>query len=258
MYIDTHAHIDDEQYHDEPVSAIIGRATEAGVKYIIAPGSDLESSLKLRTYADDHSRVFFAAGIHAHEASKFSEKDYLEIKKILSHQKAVAVGEIGLDYHYDFSPRAKQIEVFRRFLHLAGELDKPMIIHCREAEKDLHSILREEGKDARGVIHCYTGSREWARKFLDLGFYMGFTGIITFKNATDLRKVVEMTPIERILTETDSPYMTPAPQRKIRRNEPMFVTYIADRIAEIKGVEKEKAVPVFMDNARKCFKLDVL
>lgn len=254
IYIDTHAHIDDDQFDDISVENVLKNAGDADVKYVIAPGIDLASSLKLKNYADRFAQVFFSAGIHAHEASKFYEKDYFQIKKLIYHTKAVAVGEVGLDYHYDFSPRLMQIHVFKRFVELALKTHKPMIIHCRESEEDMFNILREN-PGVRGVIHCYTGNVEWAKKFVELGFYIGFTGVITFKNSQELRQVVSETPIERILTETDSPYMSPAPYRKVRPNEPRYVTVVADKIAEIKGIEKEEACKIFLENAQKCFDL---
>lgn len=252
IYIDTHAHLDDSQFNDILAENAVKNAGDAGVGYIIAPGIDLASSLKLKDQAEKFHQVFFSAGIHTHEASKFYEKDYVHIKKLLSHPKAVAVGEVGLDYHYDFTPRLMQIHVFKRFVELAQKTDKPMIIHCREAEEDMFNILCNN-PGVRGVIHCYTGNGEWAKKFLSLGFYLGFTGVITFKNSQELRQVVFDTPIDRILTETDSPYMTPAPHRKIKPNEPRYVTLIADKIAEIKGIEREKACEIFLQNAGECF-----
>lgn len=257
MYIDTHAHINDEAYNNEPPEELLKRAEKDGVKYVIAPGVDLESSQELKDYSEKFPGVFFAAGIHAHDASKFYERDYVIIKHLLDHPKAVAVGEIGLDYHYNFSPKVLQKHVLNRFLKLAINIDKPVIIHCRKAEEDLYSMLRKMPNIPRGVIHCYTGGIDWAKKFLDMGFYLGFTGIITFKKSEEIRNVVRNTPIDRILTETDSPYMTPSPNRKIRPNEPRFVTFIADKIAEIKGMKKEEALPVFIKNAEKCFGIEL-
>jgi len=256
MYIDTHAHINDEAY-SEPVENILKRARQKDVRYIIAPGIDLESSRKLKDYSKKFSGVFFASGIHAHEASKFCEKDFVFIKHLLENPKAVAIGEIGIDYHYDFSPRSLQKHVLERFLKLAVKINKPVILHCREAEEDLYSMLKEMPEIPRGVIHCYTGNLYWAKKFLDMGFYLGFTGIITFKKSEDLRDVVRNTPINKILTETDSPYMTPAPHRKVRPNEPQYVTFITDKIAEIKGLDKEEALPVFINNAEECFGVEL-
>ncbi|MCD4784263.1 MAG: TatD family hydrolase [Candidatus Eremiobacteraeota bacterium] len=257
MYIDTHAHINDEAYNNESPENLLKRAKEDGVKYVIAPGVNIESSRQLKDYSEKFPGVFFASGIHAHEASKFYEKDFLEIKHLLEHPKAVAVGEVGLDYHYEFSSRTLQKHVLSRFLKLAISIDMPMIIHCREAEEDFYSMLKEMPKIPRGVIHCYTGDVKWAKKFLDMGFYLGFTGIITFNKSEEMRDVVRNTPIDRILTETDSPYMTPSPRRKIRPNEPRFVTFVADKIAEIKGLKKEEALPVFVKNAEKCFGIEL-
>jgi TatD DNase family protein len=257
MYIDTHAHIDDEQFQHEPVEELISRAGEKGVRYIIAPAVGTESAAKLMEYADRIPGVYFAAGIHAHDALKFFEKEYVTIKKMLAHPKAVAVGEIGLDYYYDFSPRSMQIHVLERFVKLASLLDKPVILHCRQAEEDLYNILKSANGKLRGVVHCFSGNEEWAKRFLDLGLYLGFTGAVTFKNSEQTRQVVETIPIDRILTETDSPWMTPAPFRKIKPNEPAYVGVVADKIAEIKGVDKEKAAEIFLDNADRCFNLNL-
>jgi len=257
MYIDTHAHIDDKQFQHEPVSELIKRAGEKNVNYIIAPAVDTESAAKLMEYSEQFPGVFFAAGIHAHDALRFFEKEYVALKKMLSHPKAVAVGEVGLDYYYDFSPRSMQIHVLGRFVKLALLTDKPLILHCRDAEEDLYDILKKEKGNLRGVIHCFSGNTEWAERFVELGFYLGFTGAVTFKNSEHTREVVKTVPVDRILTETDSPYMTPAPFRKIKPNEPAYIPVIADKIAELKGIGSVEAARVFLDNADQCFNLNL-
>ena len=251
--IDTHAHLDDESMGN--TENLVKQADESGVKYIIAPGVDLDSSLKVRDLADRFPGVYFAAGLHAHDASKFIERDLLQIKKMLTHKKAVAVGEIGLDYHYDFSPRSIQRHVLKRYLDLAVKIGKPVILHCREAEEDLFSILKEYDDKIRGVIHCYTGGVEWAEKFVKIGFYIGFTGVITFKKSESIREVVKTVPSHRLLTETDAPYMTPVPYRG-KINQPANVRIVAEKIAEVKGMTLEQMERTFLENASACFGVD--
>ncbi|MCE1247677.1 MAG: TatD family hydrolase [Firmicutes bacterium] len=255
MYIDTHAHLDDEQFRHEPVEELLKRAGEKNVRYIIAPAVGTESAAKLMEIAEQFPNVYFAAGIHAHDALSFFEKEYVTLKKMLAHPKAVAVGEVGLDYFYNFSPRSMQIHVLRRFVRLSLITGKPLILHCRDAEQDLYDILKEENGKLTGVIHCFSGNEEWAKRFLDLGFYLGFTGAVTFKNSEHTRNVVATVPSDRILTETDAPYMTPAPFRKIKPNEPAFIPVIADKIAEVKGIDSVEAAGIFVENAEKCFNI---
>lgn len=252
MFIDTHAHIDDKSFNEEKPEEIIARAKDADVGIIITPGIDYGSSLNLKGFADLYPEVYFAVGLHAHDAKNFTEKDFISMKKLLAHEKALAVGEVGLDYHYEFTARSLQKHVLKRFLDLAAKISKPLILHCREAEEDLYEMLSQYGGGLRGVIHCYTGNREWAKKFLDLGFYIGFTGIVTFKNSDEIRKVVEETQDDRILSETDSPYMTPAPHRG-KRNEPAHLPLIVEAIAKIKGKSVEKMSQLLLSNAEKCF-----
>lgn len=252
MYIDTHAHLDDNRYKGFEAE-VIKRAKDSGVKSIIIPASNTESSQIAQELANSFSQVYFAAGIHCHEADSFYEKNYVKIKNLLKDPKSIAVGEVGLDYHYDFTTPSLQKHVLKRFLDLALKVDKPLILHCREAEEDLYNMLKPYDNSLRGVIHCYTGGIYWAEKFLELGFYLGFTGIVTFKKSKDLRQVLESIPIERILTETDSPYMTPEPYRSKPMNEPAYVRYVAEAIAKVKGVEFNKAGQIFIENAEKCF-----
>lgn len=253
-YIDTHAHLDDEAFSNP--AEVIERAEEAGVEYVIAPASNLASARKLQKMADDFPRLFFAAGIHAHEAKAFDEISYLEIKKILDHPKVIAVGEVGLDYHYDFSPRSLQVQVLKRFLELAAQRDLPLILHCREAEEELLAILGEFDRPLRGVVHCYTGEAKWAVRFVEMGFFIGFTGIVTFKKSDRIRQVVQEIPLDRILSETDSPYMAPHPHRG-KTNEPAYLPLVADEIARIKGIEPEEMQKILLENAKKCFSLPI-
>jgi TatD DNase family protein len=255
MFIDTHAHLDDPSYNEAPISEVIKRAHNASVEYIIAPGINLPSSNKVKEISDRFDEVYFSAGIHCHNALEFTKNALWEISNLLDNPKGIAVGEVGLDYHYDFSPRDVQMRVLENFLELAITKNKPMILHCREAEEDLWKMLKAYEGKVNGVIHCYTGSAEYAEKFVSLGFYIGFTGVITFKNSSSIREAVMVVPDDKILTETDSPYMTPIPYRG-KRNEPMHIPLIAEKLASIKEKSTEEFYPMLLNNARECFGVD--
>jgi len=210
MLIDTHAHL--EMLEDIP--QVIERARDTGIERIVAVSSDLISSNKTVEIAEDFPMVFTAVGIHPHEASSFDEEVLSQIEDLCNEQKVVAIGETGLDYHYMHSPRDIQINSFRRHIELAKKLDLPLIIHVREAHDDVLKMLKEEAAwETMGVIHSFTGDYETARKYIDEGFYISFSGILTFKNAEDIRQAARKIPIERILIETDSPYLAPIPFR---------------------------------------------
>jgi len=192
-------------------------------------------------------------GMHPHDAKGVSEEDFRRLKDLTADPKVVAVGETGLDFYYNHSPRQIQIEIFCRFIHMARETGLPLVVHNREAQREVVEILRREGKgDLRGVVHCFTGNYEDAREILDMGFYLSFTGIITFKNADSLREVVRKLPLDRVLVETDSPYLAPVPYRG-KRNEPAFVRYVAEALAQVKGLSLQEVAQATTDNARKLF-----
>jgi TatD DNase family protein len=252
LFIDTHAHIDDKAFASTSTDELIRNADAAKVKHIIAPAVDLNTSINLRNIAEKYPQILFAAGFHCHEASEFSEDNIEMFKKLLQHEKCVAVGEIGLDYHYNFSPSDVQVEVLKTFLDLAVLIKKPVILHCREAEEDLLNILKLYGNKIKGVVHCYTGSEKYALEFVKLGFYIGFTGIITFKKCDEIREVVASIPADRILAETDSPYMTPVPYRG-KRNEPAYLPFVAAEIAKIKQLSSDAMQQILVKNASECF-----
>jgi TatD DNase family protein len=255
VFIDTHAHIDDKAFSSTTIETILENAKKEKVRYIISPAIDIDSSIRLRDISEKYSKIYFAAGLHCHEASRYSVNDIERFRLVLEHEKAVAVGEVGLDYHYNFSPRHVQIDVLKEFFELAFSMNMPLILHCREAEKDLLELLETYDGKLKGVIHCYTGSKQFASEFLELGFYLGFTGIVTFRKSSEIREVAASTPVDRILTETDSPYMTPVPYRG-KRNEPSFIPYIARELASIKGIPLETLEPVLLENASNCFDRD--
>ena len=250
MFIDSHAHLDDTRF-DEDRQSVIESLHENGIDTVINIGADIESSKRSIEFAEKYSFIYAAAGVHPSECSNMTEDDILTLVKLLSHKKCVALGEIGLDFHYDFTPKDIQRTWFARQLQLAKELDKPVIIHDREAHSECFDGVKKYGN--KGVFHCYSGSAEMAKELVKLGFYVSFTGAITFKNASKLLLAVEAVPIDRIMIETDCPYMAPVPFRGVR-NEPKYVRYVAEKIAEIKGETVEKIAEITAENTRKLFK----
>lgn len=252
MLIDTHAHL--EMLQD--VTDVIERAKEAGVEGIVTASSDLISSKKSVEIASEFPTVFAAVGIHPHEASGFSEEALSEIEELSRGKRVVAIGETGLDYHYMYSPREVQIHSFRGHIRLAKKLDLPLVIHVRDAHEDTIRVLREEGEEhIKAVIHCFTGDYKTAKRYIEMGFYISFSGIVTFKNADDVREAAIRVPIERILIETDSPYLTPIPFRG-KRNEPAYVRHVAEKLAELRGVSLGRIAEETTKNAKDLFSFE--
>jgi len=232
--VDTHCHLDSGQF-DADRDAVIERALAAGIERMMAIGTgegppDLEVAIRL---ADAHPFIYATIGVHPHDASKATEETFARLRELAAHPKMLAIGEIGLDYHYDFSPRDVQREVFERQLDLAREAGKPIVIHTREAWEDTLDVLRAHWR-GEGVMHCFTGDARQAREALDLGFYLSFGGVLTFPKAEALREAARIAPEDRILVETDCPYLAPVPHRG-KRNEPAFVAETARRLAEVRG-----------------------
>lgn len=235
-FIDTHAHIDDKRF-DEDRDLIIKKCIESGLKWIIDPAVNMNSCQKIYELSKKYDSIFAAYGIHPHD-SKEMKVDYLsKIEELMQDEKAVAVGEIGLDYYYDYSPKEKQKAVFRDFLKLAKKIKKPVIIHNRNSDQDLMDILESEyTSDLKGQFHCFSGDVTLAERILALNFYISFTGSITFPK-NKYTEVVERVPLDRILLETDSPYMAPVPFRGKRADSSM-IPFIVKKIAEIKKVSE--------------------
>lgn len=249
VVIDTHAHLE----MIEDVSQVIQRAIDAGIEKIVAVSSDLSSSNRTVEIASDHQIVSAAVGIHPHEASESTDETLEEIEKLAKEQKVVGIGETGLDYHYMHTPREVQLNSFRKQIDIAKRLSLPLIVHVREAHEDALQVIKEENAwETMGVIHCFTGDYEAARKYIDEGFYISFSGIVTFKNSENIREAARKIPIERMLIETDSPYLTPAPFRG-KKNEPSYVKYVAEKIAELRGVHSEKIEEETTINAKNLF-----
>ena len=232
MLIDTHTHLDDTRY-DADRDATIERARQAGVRAFVTIGCDLATSRSAVALAARHPDIYASIGVHPHEVRHIGDGWYDELRRLAREEKVVAYGEIGLDYHYNHSAPKEQRERFREQLQLARELRLPVIIHTREAQEDTVNILREEhASEVGGVFHCFSGDAWLAKDALDLGFYLSFSGILTFNNATMLREIAKQAPLDRILIETDCPYLTPVPHRG-KRNEPAFVAHVAKQLAEI-------------------------
>ena len=254
ILVDSHAHIDASDY-DGDRRKILERALSKGVGTIIAVGSDLDSSRKTVDIANSFEEVFAAVGVHPHDVKSVANKSAGPIKVLADNAKVVAIGEIGLDYHYDHSPRKLQKHWFREQIRMAVKIGKPVIVHCRDAGEDVFSILEEERVwRVGGVVHCFTGDAELARKFLGLDLHLGVAGPITFENSDELRSVFADVPIERILVETDSPYLTPSPNRG-KRNEPAYTVQVAEKLAEIKGLTLEDVARATSVNVRRLFKI---
>jgi TatD DNase family protein len=256
MYIDTHAHLNMPEFTDLP--KILDSAREAGLDAIINVAFDIESSRETVRLSKSEDTIFSAVGIHPHDAGGVSDSDFAELKKLSSHPKVVGIGETGLDFYRNLSSKEKQIESFRRHIRLAGEVGLPIIVHARRSYDEVLQVIHDENRGKlRGVMHCFSGDRHFAKLSLDLGFYISFAGTITFKKADELREVASFVPIESILIETDCPYLAPEPHRG-KRNEPSYIINTARKIAEIRGMDVEEIAFRTSANAKELFaKLNV-
>ena len=248
---DTHAHYDDEKFNGDRAE-VLSFVKANGVSRIIDCGCDLKSSLAAVNLSEEYDFIYAAVGVHAHEADEAAEKDFAEIEKLYAHKKVVAVGEIGLDYHYDFSPRERQLEVFERQLILANKLDLPVIIHDREAHEDTLRLLKKHRP--KGVVHCFSGSVESAKEVLSLGMYIGLGGAVTFKNAKKPVEVAKFVPDDYLLLETDCPYMAPVPYRGKRCDSSMIAS-TAELIASVRNTDAQTLIDCCHENADRLFGL---
>ena len=256
MLFDTHAHYDDARF-DADRDALLRAMPENGVGLILNPGCDVETSRKALSYAQTYPHVYAAVGYHPENIEGLSDEavaDGLrEIEAMAADPRVRAIGEIGLDYYWvkDPAERKRQQEVFRAQMRMAGRLGLPVIVHDREAHLDCLTIA-EQYPNVRGVFHCYSGSAEFAQRLLDLGWYISFTGVITFKNAKKALDVIRMMPMDRIMVETDAPYMAPEPYRG-KRNSSLYVHRMAETIAEVKGLPVEEVVRMTTENGKRLF-----
>lgn len=251
MLIDSHAHISDEKF-DSDRQDVINRALNNDVKYIIEVGCDPDQWDKVLEISKNQN-IFSMFAIHPHDAIKFNEQTKSKLEILLQNKKCVAVGEIGLDYHYDLSPRDIQKKVFIEQMKLALKLAKPVSIHCRSAYNDLLKILKEFKKLPKGVIHCFSGNIDEAKQVLDMGFLLGIDGPCTYPKSDKLKDVIANTDIDKMLIETDCPYLSPQAYRG-QRNEPSYVIEIAKKISEIKDISFEEVCRITSDNALNLFK----
>lgn len=248
---DSHAHYNDEQF-DIDRDALLASLPEAGIVGILNCGTDVESSIVSIEMAEKYPFVYAACGYHPESALEFNEERLSEIEKMLSHEKCVAVGEIGLEYHYDFVPKDVQKYVFEKHLELAVRYDMPVIVHDREAHADTLELLKKY--NPKGVLHCYSGSVEMAKEILKMGMYIGLGGAVTFKNAIKPVEVAEMIPLDRLLLETDCPYMAPVPMRG-KRNDSAYISYVAEKIAEIKNIPAQDLLDITSENTINLFNI---
>ena len=259
MVIDTHCHLADAKFRDD-VEDVIARASDAGVAQIISVGAigPIENDRRAVEIAEHHENVFAAVGVHPHDAKDCTPDRIAELRELAASNKVVAIGESGLDFFYRHSPPDAQEASLRSHIKLADELDLPIVIHCRDAERRMVEIVREAGIPRRGgVIHCFTGNADAARKFLALGFCISFSGIVTFKNAAPIREAAAIVPDDRVMVETDSPYLAPEPYRG-KRNEPAYVTRTLETVANLRRVDAEVLGAQVIANASRVFRLPTL
>ena len=248
MYVDTHCHITGNDYSDIPF--LIEKIRYSGVSKIIVNGTDMESNKEVLELVRKYDIVYGAIGFHPTELDKFSEDDLLWLEDHIDDEKIVALGEIGLDYHYDNTDREKEIDIFKKQLEIAKKHNKPVIVHTRDAIQDTYDILSEY--KLKGSIHCFSGSLEMAMEFVKLGYLIGVGGVVTFKNAKNIINVIENIDLEYILLETDAPYLTPEPYRKYK-NDSSYIPVIAKKIADIKQVSEEEVASITMKNSCSLF-----
>jgi TatD DNase family protein len=254
MLIDSHAHLNDRRF-DKDRDKLIKKLKENGVEIVLNPGSNVASSVKAVSLANQYDNIYAAVGVHPHDVNDMNNDTIEILRSLAKKDKVVAIGEIGLDYYYDNSPRDLQRKWFREQIKLAKELKLPIIVHDRDAHGDTFDIIREEiDNDLTGVLHCYSGNLELAKEYIKMGFYISFAGPVTFKNAKTPKEVVKGIPLDYILIETDSPYLTPEPHRG-KRNEPLYVRYVAAMIAELKGISFEEVARRTSENVKKLFSI---
>ncbi len=250
MLFDTHAHLDDRAF-DTDRQALLASFAGSGVTLVMNPGCSLESSKNAVALAETYPWVYAAVGSHPDAADEVNDAVLEEYRKLSSHPKVRAIGEIGIDYHYEDIPRQLQMKAFRMQLELAREVKLPVIVHERDAHED-GLALAKEFKDVGGVFHCFSGSAEMARQLVDLGWYIGFTGVLTFKNARRAIEAAQAIPLDRVVLETDCPYMAPEPFRG-KRNHPGYLYRMAEKLAEIKGMPVEEIHRITTENGKRLY-----
>lgn len=254
MIFDTHAHYCDESF-DEDREELLRSMKKRGIGRIVEVGASVQSTKDALVLAEKYDFVYAAVGIHPEDIARLSEEDMTWLAGLTEQERVVAVGEIGLDYHYDEPPAGLQKKWFIRQLQIAAQTAMPVIIHSREAAKDTWEIMEEHcAWEHGGVIHCFSYSPEVARQYLQKGFFLGIGGVVTFKNSKKLKEVVKMAPLEQLVLETDAPYLAPAPYRG-KRNDSSYLTYVVDMVAELKQVERNEVIRITEENAKSLYHL---
>ena len=254
--IDTHCHLADPKLYGD-LDAVLARAKEADIAAIVSVGAitSIETDRRTVEIAERHAHIYAAIGVHPHDAKDCDADRISALRGLAQSKKVVAIGESGLDFHYMHSPVEAQEAALRRHLELADELGLPITIHCRDAEQRLTAIVREVGMPSRGgVIHCFTGNTDAAREFVALGFHISFSGIVTFRNARDIQAAAPTVPADRVMVETDAPYLAPEPNRG-KRNEPAYVRRTLEVLAKLRGIEADELARITSENARRLFRL---
>ena len=255
MLTDSHAHLEMPEFKKD-LEAVIQRAKESGVEYVFTVGTEKKDWKRALEIAESHPSIYAILGVHPHNAKEIDHQTYPMLRELCRNEKVKAYGEIGLDFFRNFSPRDLQLMRFREQIGLAKELGLPVVIHDREAHHETLEILKSEGaKDCGGIIHCFSGDYGMAKACMDMGFYISIPGSITFKNAKSFREVVKRIPLDSLLVETDAPFLTPEPFRG-KRNEPGYVRYTAQRMAEVKNISLEKVAEATTQNAMRVYRLD--
>ena len=251
--IDTHAHLQWPAF-DKDRKQVIERAFAAGLNAIVSVGYDLSASREATKIADDHEGIYAVVGIHPHNAKAMSASTLDSLRELAHDPKVVGIGEIGLDYYRDLSPRARQKEAFEQQIRLANELELPIVIHDREAHYDVLEVLRRFGKDANGILHCFSGDLRMTEEVIEMGYLISIAGPVTYPNAKKLHRLVQHLPDESIVLETDCPFLPPQ-SRRGERNEPLFVVETAHKVAELRGIQFDELVELTSQNAKRAFRI---
>ena len=253
MIFDSHSHYDDSAF-DEDRDAVLSGLNEKGIDKIIAASSSWDSLLKVTDICHKYSFAYPALGIHPENATDLTEERKPLLEELIVTERPISIGEIGLDYHYDEPPRDYQKEIFIYQLELAKKFNLPIIVHSRDAAEDTYEIIKAHNPDKKGVIHCFSSSYEMAVKYIDMGYYIGIGGVVTFKNAARLKDIAARIPLTSILLETDCPYMAPVPFRG-QRNDSSLLTYVAEEIASLRGISAEEVIKTTHDNTCRLFNI---